>query len=392
MESVGLPEGVEKVVVKKRGKTYSYFYWNPHRGTGREGDRIKLPNAKTHPADFWREVDRYVQGRASTFPKFSVGALVDEFTADDNAEWKRLSESTRAGYMVHARRFKIVWGPMAARGIRPAAALALRDAVAETPTTANHMLAFGRTLWNWGIPRDYSENNPFGHIKDIETPDRGHVPWPPFIVDYVRRHGTEDLRRMVLLGTATCQRESDLIRMGPGQRERAGIWCRPKKTRRKKKAFLIPLAITDVIEIDRWAETPMVFTNSRWKAPRPQHNKELYLYGPRGRAYTEDSLRSRYNRWLETDEGKELCRLWQAWLKEQVSKYEWDISPDEMQNPTIHGLRGTGILVRFAEGNAVEQIANDIGMSRPMVDRYMRFKDQVEIAAAGPARLRLVEN
>jgi hypothetical protein len=30
-------------------------------------------------------------------------------------------------------------------------------------------------------------------------------------------------------------------------------------------------------------------------------------------------------------------------------------------------------------------------MSRQMVERYMRFKDQVEVAAAGQARLKLLK-
>jgi hypothetical protein len=33
-----------------------------------------------------------------------------------------------------------------------------------------------------------------------------------------------------------------------------------------------------------------------------------------------------------------------------------------------------------------------IGMSRQMVERYMRFRDQMEIAEAGQARLRLVNS
>ena len=38
----------------------------------------------------------------------------------------------------------------------------------------------------------------------------------------------------------------------------------------------------------------------------------------------------------------------------------------------------------------MDQISNDIGMSRQMVEHYMRFKDQMEVAAAGQARLKLV--
>jgi hypothetical protein len=42
-------------------------------------------------------------------------------------------------------------------------------------------------------------------------------------------------------------------------------------------------------------------------------------------------------------------------------------------------------------GHDVTQISNDVGMSRQMVEHYMRFKDQMEMAAAGAARLRLVK-
>jgi hypothetical protein len=107
--------------------------------------------------------------------------------------------------------------------------------------------------------------------------------------------------------------------------------------------------------------------------------------------YSTSSLRARWGRWLtRTIEGRELCQRWRAWVTEKVEQYEWEIDPDGARGPTIHGLRGTGILARHAEGFAVEQIANDIGMSRQMVDHYMRFKDQMEIATAGRNRLRLV--
>jgi hypothetical protein len=62
-----------------------------------------------------------------------------------------------------------------------------------------------------------------------------------------------------------------------------------------------------------------------------------------------------------------------------------------VNNPTIHGLRGTGILLRYSLSCEVDQIANDIGMSRQMVQRYMGFKDQMEVATGGATRPRLFE-
>jgi len=53
-------------------------------------------------------------------------------------------------------------------------------------------------------------------------------------------------------------------------------------------------------------------------------------------------------------------------------------------------LRGTGILARAEQGHDVDQIANDIGMSRQNVEHCMRFKDQMKVDADGPKRPRVV--
>jgi hypothetical protein len=53
-------------------------------------------------------------------------------------------------------------------------------------------------------------------------------------------------------------------------------------------------------------------------------------------------------------------------------------------------LRGTGILARAEQGFDVDQIANDIGMSRHNVEHYIRLRDQMKVGADGQTRLRLV--
>lgn len=189
----------------------------------------------------------------------------------------------------------------------------------------------------------------------------------------------------------TCQRESDLVRMGPKHRDEDGIWCRPEKTKRKRRGFHIPLSITDTIELDRWSETQMMFKASRWKSPIARHRDDLYLYSPKGDPYNPSSLRARWIRWLKrTDDGRELCRLWKIWTADKIEKYGWEIDPLDVKYPTIHGLRGTGILARRASGYEVDQISNDIGMSRQMVEHYMRFKDQMAVGADGQTRLKVV--
>jgi hypothetical protein len=388
---VQLPEGVEKSVRIKGGRTYTYYYWNPGRGTKRQSERIKLPNADTDPVAFFREVERRQTATPTAYPSGSIGDLIARFR--DSEEFKRTSEGTQSNYEVHMRRFedRAGWGLLAVRKLEPVMVQALRDAMKETPVMANQMLSVGGTIWDWAIPLNFAKLNPFEKIKNLDILDRGHVPWPSWVIEYVRLHATPDLVRMARLGVMTCQRGSDMILMGPEHRDGHGIWCRPKKTKKRRRAFLIPLLTADALELDRWAETPVTFTNSRWKQPIARHREDLYLYSPKGAQYTPDGLRARFNRWLEdTTEGKQLCKRWKEWVAGQVKKYFWDIDPEDAVHPTIHGLRGTGILARAELGYTVDQIANDIGMTRQNVEHYMRFKDQMKVAADGQKRLRLV--
>jgi hypothetical protein len=379
---VRLPEGVEKKTVKGR----TYFYWNPGRGTAREGNRIRLPNLDTSPAAFFKELELYAKPAKPVPLVGSVSFLVQSYR--NSEDFKKLSESTKASYGIHLNRFEIAWGALS-HELPAGAVLALRDSLTETPGMANHMLSVGRTLWNWGRSIGV-QSNPFLSLANLDIGDVGHIPWPAWIIELVCKNARPDLVRMVRLGLATCQRESDLIRMGPAQRDGYGLWCRPKKTKKKRKAFCIPLTNSDARTLDRWPQTKVTFTATRWKAPIQRGNPDYYLFSPRGVPYTETSLRARWHRWLKTDEGRIICERWKAWVAEMVRKYEWEIDPEQADYPTIHGLRGAGILIRRAAGHDVDQIANDIGMSRQMVERYMRFRDQMEVAAAGQARLRVI--
>jgi len=387
---VKLPRGVE--VVRAKGRTY--YYWNPGRGTSRQGERVKLPDAEANPRAFWTEVERRQTTAPTAYPHGSIGDLVERWR--ESEDFKKLSDSTQSSYGVSLNRFKAPegWGFLPARQLTPVAVMAARDAAKETPSQANHMLACGRSLWNWAIPLGLVETNPFDKIPDLELPDRGHVPWPAWTIEFVLGAcATEwpDIVRMVRLGVMTCQRESDFIRMGPEHRDRNGIWCRPKKTRKRRRSFHIPLNPADAAELDRWAITPMSFKASRWKKPIERFRDDRYLYSPKGAPYSPDSLRARWGRLLtRTKEGRDLCQRWQRWIADQARRYDWDITPEDAANPTIHGLRGTGILARAEVGYDVDQIANDIGMSRQMVEHYMRFRDQMKVGADGQRRLRIV--
>jgi hypothetical protein len=389
---IALPNHVHEV----RAGAKRYFYYQKNRNTPQAGPRSTIhgdPYARADaPANlrFWAELNLILAGEVA-YPAGSVGEIVRRYRADD--AYLKLSERTREVYDIHLNRMAkpAAWGFAKVGSLTPEVVRIGRDGLKDTPGMANQMLSVGRTLYAWALPLGHAHANPFESVGNLDVPDRGHVPWPRWAIDHMLAHASQDLVRLVRLGLMTCQRESDLIRMGPVHRERNGIWCRPKKTKRRRRSFCIPLATVDALELDRWAKTPITFENSRWKKPIARFRDDLYLYTPRGKPYATTSLRARYQRWLRTPAGKDLCKRWRAWIAGQVKRYEWDLDPEEMRNPTVHGLRGAGILLRWADGYDVDQISNDIGMSKQMVEHYMRFKDQLEVAEGGRGRLRIVD-
>src|SRR5262245_23945214 len=77
---VMLPEGVERA----RAKGRTYYYWNPHRGTARQGKRIPLPNPYENPSRFKRELERLRGPEKIVYPPGSIGALCDRFRQSED--------------------------------------------------------------------------------------------------------------------------------------------------------------------------------------------------------------------------------------------------------------------------------------------------------------------
>jgi hypothetical protein len=176
---VPLPEGVHKVISKGR----TYYYWSPNRGTGREGERIRLPNADANPIAFAREIEMLRKAaepcRTMARWRISPGNIA---TAKD---FKSLSESTRTSYGLHLDRLDRVWGPLPFE-LNDGAVLAVRDSLSSTPGMANQLLSVGRTVWKWGASIGVRSNQ-FLLVRDLPIPDRGHIPWPAWAVDKVCR-------------------------------------------------------------------------------------------------------------------------------------------------------------------------------------------------------------
>lgn len=367
--AVDLPADVHAV----KAKGHTYFYFQRNRGSRNPGERIALGKDLTDP-EFWA---RYREAAGIIPDSEKTGTIAGMIAAwKASPEWQTYSEATQRDYAFYAEKIALAWGSGQAKAIKPKHALLLRDKFAGSPGSANHMVVVGKTLWKWAIPREYADENPFREIAQLDVEDDGHWPWPQWAIDYVYANAYPDLVRFVYLAIQTGQRESDVVRFGPSAMDGGGLWVRPRKTRKKRKAFWVPLLNEAKAKIQAWAATPVVFVLPRRKAPLSVGPCDTYVFSPTGASYSTEGLRSRWNRWLATAEGKAFIAKWDAWERAQRLRDGEDVPADAVLRPTIHGLRSTAVVTRRLAGYKDEDIANDIGMSLQMVRRYSRFIDQ----------------
>lgn len=387
---MSLPPDVQTV----RAKGRTYFYLQPGRNTENAGKRVSLGS---DAGQVWtRYEEELAKIRAAGDPSqpgpghidtLSFEAMIDAWRGNPargiqgSPEWRNgLSEGTQRDYSFYLDKMVAIWGTLPAAAISPRGILAYRDTMQDSPGSANHMLVVGKQAFKWGVPRGYAPTNPFREIAALKADNDGHRPWPQWALDYAAAKMWPDLARFVFLALHTGQRESDVIRMGPGARENRGLIVRPKKTRKTRRAFYVPLLGLALAEIDRWEREPLEFVTGRWGNVVKIDPGAYYVTSPAGNPYTTAGLQSRWNRWLRTPEGKTFWEKWRVWERAMRERDGEDIPEDEELKPTLHGLRATAVVHRRLAGYTHQQVSNDIGMSIQMVTRYSRFMDQREAA------------
>lgn len=378
--AVELPPNVYWTTVK--GK--HYFFHQIGRGTKSAGPRTSLGTDARKLWDLYREkIGEPAAPVVLQRPTFR--AMCEAWKA--SPEWTvNKKPSTQRDYGFYLGKMCEQWGDLAPWEVTPAKVLEFRDKMgAESPGSANHMIVVGKQLAKWGIPREYLSVNPFREIATLVTADDGYWPWPDFAVDFVLEAAPMDLQRLIFLGVETGQRESDLVRMGPGAVEGKGIRVRPQKTSRTRPAFWIPLRAVAVAKLARWATEPMIFTGGRWGREVTVPPGETFVISPTGQPYTPEGLRSRWGRWLDSDDGRDLVRRWQDWETRIRQRDGMELTDD--MRPNLHGLRATAVVRRRLAGYSNEQVSNDIGMSMPMVVRYSRYIDQQQAASTNIVKL-----
>jgi integrase len=233
--------------------------------------------------------------------------------------------------------------------IRPALIQGYLDGWDDKPGKQAAALAAFKALDRWAVVRDLL---PRSITLGIETgkPEGGHVPWTDAQVALAERHVRPDLARAITLGANTGQRISDLVRMGPTDIETYrgidGINVRQKKTGRQVWVpILAPLAAV----MKTWERRPGPF-----------------LLRTNGKPWASSHLTDRLD--YEKKTNPAIAEIAKAGL-------------------VMHGLRGHACVRLRRAGCTAMQIADMIGMSVAMVERYCRFSVQMENAVAGVIQL-----
>jgi integrase len=180
---------------------------------------------------------------------------------------------------------------------------------------------------------------------EIGESDGGHIPWTDAQVAAAELHCRPDLARVVTLAANTGQRGSDLVRMCPTDIENYngldGINVTQQKTGRK---IWVPIL------------SPLARAMETWKRqPGP------FLRRPNGLPWSRKDLSNHWER--ERDRNPHLAEHSAAPL-------------------VLHGLRGHACVRLKRAGATAMQIADMVGMSVGMVERYCRFSVQRENASA----------
>lgn len=321
------------------------YYWQTGR-SGPKADRskcIRVPHRTDEPA-FWQECDR-LNGVARDA---SAGTFADAIKAfQESTEWLKKSESTRYSYGLYLEPMKAAWGNELVSDITVPALVALRDKLAagRSANTANQALLAWRTFFAWCAPRGLISSNIARDVPALDHEPEITAPWPEHIWQHVVDHGPARVSRLAVLGRATGQRISDIVRLGPTCRRADGIDI-PGGVKKTGRVHWCALSATDAARIDSW-----------------RCDLRPYLDLGDGRSLTTDAVGAELREWLQSDA---------AGIAKGAA-----ISP--------HGLRAMAVCDERVKGLEHQEIASLFAMSLGMVMRYSTHIDH-EIAGRAARR------
>lgn len=308
--------------------------------------------------------------------KGTFGEVLAEFEKHCEARVKAgdLAESTLAGYKGLIRWCHLTLGHISAtdpvNGIRPKFVQAALDTIMDNPGKRFNARAVLGAVDVWAEPREMLPRSIIRGVK-VSPTDGGHTPWSDTQVTYGEQHAQPDLSQVISLMAHLGQRGSDVVRMQLPHIEEhrhplTGRMARGINTTTKKVGLKLwvpfPDELVDLIE--RWR--PQILDQ-----PAPWYLVLNQRSDTPGTPYTRAQLSWRWNKDRENDES---------------------LAPLKAAGLVLHGLRGTCVVRYRKAGATIPEICATLGMSPPMVERYCRFADRIDLAIAAVHRLSLSTN
>lgn len=236
-------------------------------------------------------------------------------------------------------------GIFSTREIRPSLVQQYLDGLSGRPGKQAVALTAIKALNNWARVRDFL---PQSIIEGVRTnrPQGGHLPWTEAQVVKAEKVARPDVARAITLGACTGQRTSDLVRMAwtdiEKHRGREGINVTQQKT---GLSLWVPIDDKLAAAMESWGRKDV----------------GLILLNRRSEPWTPIHLRKAWDYEKETNKG---------------------LADHDKHGLVLHGLRGYRCVSLSRRGLTDHQVADVVGMSVKMVERYTRLSSKKENAFA----------
>ena len=143
----------------------------------------------------------------------TMAALCADFRA--SVRRRKLSERTRANYLLYIDRIEADHGKRIVRELRPFHVFKIRDKMEATPGTANNYLSVLRLMLGFAMQRDPAiRSNPAAGVPALPLGE--HEPWPSEVITKALAVATPMIRLAIITGLCGGQRIGDCIRMQHG--------------------------------------------------------------------------------------------------------------------------------------------------------------------------------
>jgi integrase len=278
-------------------------------------------------------IDRIHTDRGSPLHFFSFDCCISVF-AGVCAE----KDSTKNLNKLHLKLIEDVWGPRLVKGVRAKHVLELRDAFADTPRKADHLVSMLSTIIAWGIPRDYAEVNPCREIGKLFDSD-GWMPWDWQDIEYAATHLKPHLWHAAALALYTGQRLDDTLHM---------VWSAIKQ-----------------------GEISVVQSKTRKRLWIPLHRELQAILENIPKCSVQILTNSRGKTWSSGFKA-----AWQAEMNKAT------FANFRERRLVFHGLRKSAVVMLLESGCTDAEVSAITGQSREMVTHYSIMVNQRKLARA----------